>query len=283
MWVCAAHRSALGARQPSKPGTIAMHLRRKLVVGNWKMNGSLAALAELAPIAEAAREAGGVDVAHLPALHPDRAGGHPLGRPRSSARRIATRRRAAPIPAASRCAMIREAGAPHRHRRPQRAPRRPARERRGGPRQGRGGARRRADRHRLRRRERRPSAGPAAMSRSSRRCSPARCPTIGRRASWSSPTSRSGRSAPARSPPPPTSPRCTPRSAPPWSAATATAADAHPHPLRRLGQGRQCRRAVRGPRRRRRPGRRRQPHRRRRSCRSSRRPLAQLNAAPPIA
>ena len=34
-----------------------MHLRRKLVVGNWKMNGSLAALAELTPIAEAAREA----------------------------------------------------------------------------------------------------------------------------------------------------------------------------------------------------------------------------------
>jgi triosephosphate isomerase len=43
-----------------------MHLRRKLVAGNWKMNGSLAALAELAPIAEAARQAGGVDVALCP-------------------------------------------------------------------------------------------------------------------------------------------------------------------------------------------------------------------------
>jgi triosephosphate isomerase len=43
-----------------------MHLRRKLVAGNWKMNGSLAALAELAPIAEAARAAGGVDVAICP-------------------------------------------------------------------------------------------------------------------------------------------------------------------------------------------------------------------------
>ncbi len=43
-----------------------MHLRRKLVAGNWKMNGSLAALAELGPIAEAAREAGGVDVAICP-------------------------------------------------------------------------------------------------------------------------------------------------------------------------------------------------------------------------
>ena len=43
-----------------------MHLRRKLVAGNWKMNGSLAALAELAPVADAARAAGGVDVAVCP-------------------------------------------------------------------------------------------------------------------------------------------------------------------------------------------------------------------------
>jgi triosephosphate isomerase len=43
-----------------------MHLRRKLVAGNWKMNGSLAALAELGPIADAARETGGVDVAICP-------------------------------------------------------------------------------------------------------------------------------------------------------------------------------------------------------------------------
>ena len=43
-----------------------MHLRRKLIVGNWKMNGSLAALAELGPIAQAARAAGGVDVAICP-------------------------------------------------------------------------------------------------------------------------------------------------------------------------------------------------------------------------
>ena len=43
-----------------------MHVRRKLVVGNWKMNGSLAALAELGPIAAAAREAAGVDVALCP-------------------------------------------------------------------------------------------------------------------------------------------------------------------------------------------------------------------------
>jgi len=43
-----------------------MHVRRKLIAGNWKMNGDRAALAELAPIAAAAREAGGVDVAICP-------------------------------------------------------------------------------------------------------------------------------------------------------------------------------------------------------------------------
>jgi triosephosphate isomerase len=43
-----------------------MNLRRKLVAGNWKMNGSRAALAELGPIAEAARAAPGVDVAICP-------------------------------------------------------------------------------------------------------------------------------------------------------------------------------------------------------------------------
>ncbi|HYI49178.1 MAG TPA: triose-phosphate isomerase [Allosphingosinicella sp.] len=43
-----------------------MHLRRKLVAGNWKMNGNRAALAELAAIADAAREAGGADVAICP-------------------------------------------------------------------------------------------------------------------------------------------------------------------------------------------------------------------------
>jgi len=43
-----------------------MHVRRKLVVGNWKMNGSRAALAELIPIASAAREAAGVDVGICP-------------------------------------------------------------------------------------------------------------------------------------------------------------------------------------------------------------------------
>jgi triosephosphate isomerase len=61
-----------------------MHVRRKLVAGNWKMNGSRAALAELSAIAAAAREAPGVDVAICPpftliALAVPRAGGLAVG------------------------------------------------------------------------------------------------------------------------------------------------------------------------------------------------------------
>jgi triosephosphate isomerase len=43
-----------------------MNVRRKLVAGNWKMNGSRAGLGELSAIAAAAREASGVDVAICP-------------------------------------------------------------------------------------------------------------------------------------------------------------------------------------------------------------------------
>jgi triosephosphate isomerase len=61
-----------------------MHVRRKLVAGNWKMNGSRAALTELSAIAAAAREAPGVDVAICPpftliALAVPRAGGLAVG------------------------------------------------------------------------------------------------------------------------------------------------------------------------------------------------------------
>jgi triosephosphate isomerase len=61
-----------------------MHVRRKLVAGNWKMNGSRAALGELSAIAAAAREAAGVDVALCPpftliALAVARAGGVAIG------------------------------------------------------------------------------------------------------------------------------------------------------------------------------------------------------------
>ncbi len=41
-------------------------MHRKLVVGNWKMNGNLHQLGEIAAIAAAAREAAGVDVAVCP-------------------------------------------------------------------------------------------------------------------------------------------------------------------------------------------------------------------------
>jgi triosephosphate isomerase len=59
-------------------------VRRKLVVGNWKMNGSLAALTEVTAIAEAARETPGVDVAlcvpaTLIAPAVARSGGLPIG------------------------------------------------------------------------------------------------------------------------------------------------------------------------------------------------------------
>jgi triosephosphate isomerase len=61
-----------------------MNLRRKLVAGNWKMNGTRSALGELAAIAAAAREAGGVDVAVCPPftlipLAVPRAGGLVIG------------------------------------------------------------------------------------------------------------------------------------------------------------------------------------------------------------
>jgi triosephosphate isomerase (TIM) len=61
-----------------------MNVRRKLVAGNWKMNGGRAALAELSAIAAAAREASGVDVAICPPftlipLAVPRAGGLAIG------------------------------------------------------------------------------------------------------------------------------------------------------------------------------------------------------------
>ena len=59
-------------------------MRRKLVAGNWKMNGTREALAEVEAIAAAAREHPGVDVAlALPAtligLAADRAPGFAIG------------------------------------------------------------------------------------------------------------------------------------------------------------------------------------------------------------
>ncbi|HKT15273.1 MAG TPA: triose-phosphate isomerase [Allosphingosinicella sp.] len=59
-------------------------MRRKLIAGNWKMNGSRAQLAELAEIAAAARQVPGVDVAVFPPftlipLASPRAGGIAIG------------------------------------------------------------------------------------------------------------------------------------------------------------------------------------------------------------
>jgi triosephosphate isomerase len=59
-------------------------VRRKLVVGNWKMNGNLAQLSEVSAISEAARSISGVDVAICPpvTLIPSavaRSGGLPIG------------------------------------------------------------------------------------------------------------------------------------------------------------------------------------------------------------
>lgn len=59
-------------------------MRRKLVAGNWKMNGSLQQLGEIAAIAAAARQVAGVDVALCPpftliAPAVARSGGLPIG------------------------------------------------------------------------------------------------------------------------------------------------------------------------------------------------------------
>ena len=79
-----------------------MHLRRKLVAGNWKMNGSLAAARRARARSPTRRaRAGGVDVAICPPFTLIAPAVDPLGRPRRSAPRTATRPRAAPIPAAS--------------------------------------------------------------------------------------------------------------------------------------------------------------------------------------
>jgi triosephosphate isomerase len=61
-----------------------MSVRRKLIAGNWKMNGSRTQLSELKAIAAAAREAAGVDVAICPpftliSLAAARAGGLAIG------------------------------------------------------------------------------------------------------------------------------------------------------------------------------------------------------------
>jgi triosephosphate isomerase (TIM) len=87
-----------------------VHVRRKLVAGNWKMNGSLAQLKELGPIADAARDASGVDVAICPpftliAPAVTRAGGMPVGEQDCHARESGAHTGCVSV------AMLKEAGA----------------------------------------------------------------------------------------------------------------------------------------------------------------------------
>jgi triosephosphate isomerase len=87
-----------------------MDLRRKLVVGNWKMNGSIAQLGELTGIADAAREAAGVDVGICPpftliAAAVTRSGGLMIGAQDCHARESGAHTGCVSV------AMIREAGA----------------------------------------------------------------------------------------------------------------------------------------------------------------------------
>ena len=243
-----------------------MQIRRKLVVGNWKMNGNIAQLTELHAIADAARAAGGVDVAVCPpftlissAL--TRSGGIAIGAQDCHAAESGAHT------GYVSAAMLKEAGARlvivgHSERRAelQESDRR-------GSRQGRGGAapgliaivcvg------------ESEPTAPRAITGRSSSASSPARCPTTGKgelviayEPVWAIGTGKSRRPGDV-----------TEMHGAIRTFLTDRFGDGRPHPhsLRRLGQARQCRRAVRLPRRRRRPGRRRQPDRRRSSSRSSR-------------
>ena len=131
-----------------------MHLRRKLVAGNWKMNGSLAGARRARPDRRGGARRRRRRRRHLPAIHPDRARRHPR---RAGCRSAAQDCHAAASGAHTGCvsaAMLKEAGAQlvivgHSERR---ADQHETDAR--GPRQGGGRARRRPHRHRLRRRER---------------------------------------------------------------------------------------------------------------------------------
>ena len=214
--------------------------RRQLIAGNWKMNGLRAdgAGAGTAVAALARRTGADCDLLVCPPATLLAAVAEALaGTASRSAARTATPSARARITGDIAAAMLRDAGATPRHRRPFRAARRPRRDRRRGPRQGRGRPGAPASlADRLRRRDRGRARGGrdaevvlAASSRAA--CRP------GAAAGWSSPTSRSGRSAPADA----DRGRCRrdarahPRRA---GAAVRRRGRGVPHALWRLGQGR---------------------------------------------
>ena len=84
---------------------------KKLVAGNWKMHGVAADLEQVRAIAEAARRFPAVDVALVRARDPDRARGAGGARLRDRRARTSTSPRRARTPAASRAAMLIDAGA----------------------------------------------------------------------------------------------------------------------------------------------------------------------------
>ena len=117
--------------------------RRKYVVGNWKMHGLAADLAEVRAIADGAERLSGRGCRSLPAGDPHRTGSaRRAGFPHRRAGR-SFRGEGRPYGLHLR-RHARDAGRKADHRRPFRAPRGPAREQRGGSRQGGGRPCRRA-------------------------------------------------------------------------------------------------------------------------------------------
>ena len=240
--------------------------RRKFVCGNWKMHKTAA---EAVALATRARGRARGRVAAARCRSPSRRRSPRSTRSRQALRgqaasssppRTSTGRRRARSPARSprRCSprpaarhgivghserrqffgetdetVRKKVGrAPRRRTPPHRVRRRDARRARGGP-DARGGG---------------PAGAGGARRASAPRCSPR----------WRSPTSRCGRSAPARPPPPRRRRRSTPRSAR-SSASWAARSPTDPHPVRRLGEAGERRRAHVPARRRRRARRRGEP------------------------
>ena len=177
-------------------------MRTPFVVGNWKLNKTIAeALALVTELKNQLGAVRGVAVGVAP--------------PYTALHSVAKRLEGSAIATCAQDCFWETVGRVHRRglaaaarrrrrdvgdRRPQRAPPVLRRHQRVGRQEGARGARGRARRDRVRRRDCSPSAMPAARSTSSTASSPARSTASTPRpprSAWSSPTSRSGRSAPA--------------------------------------------------------------------------------------